>query len=103
MGRRGFGDGESETPLLTLAHDDLVLGRGLERRREPHPDLERRWDGEGLGWRERDALLTLTHDGPVWGAAWNGDGSRILTWSSDGTARVWGGREWTGVGPHGWG
>jgi WD40 repeat protein/DNA-binding CsgD family transcriptional regulator/type II secretory pathway predicted ATPase ExeA len=31
----------------------------------------------------------LSHDAPVSGATWNADESRILTWSDDGTARVW--------------
>ena len=39
--------------------------------------------------------LTLAHDDSVWGAAWNGDESRILTWSGDGTARVWDGESET--------
>ena len=34
-------------------------------------------------------LLTLQHGGSLNGAAWNRDESRILTWSSDGTARLW--------------
>jgi WD40 repeat protein len=31
----------------------------------------------------------LLHDDNVWGAAWSADGSRILSWSKDGTARIW--------------
>jgi len=34
-------------------------------------------------------LIALTHDGFVYNAAWSGDESRILSWSSDGTVRVW--------------
>jgi WD40 repeat protein len=34
-------------------------------------------------------LLTLRHENVVDGAAWNGDETRLLTWSLDGTARVW--------------
>ena len=36
-----------------------------------------------------DTLLTLQHGGRVSGAAWNATRSQILTWSEDGTARVW--------------
>ncbi|MCO5189198.1 MAG: hypothetical protein M9918_13525 [Anaerolineae bacterium] len=32
---------------------------------------------------------SLTHDSSVWGATWNSNESLILTWSDDGTARVW--------------
>jgi hypothetical protein len=32
---------------------------------------------------------TLAHEGWVGGAAWSGDESAILTWSDDGTARLW--------------
>jgi WD40 repeat protein len=42
------------------------------------------WDA-GSGER----LLTLSHEGEVWGVAWNQDESRILTWSGDNTAVVW--------------
>ena len=31
----------------------------------------------------------LRHEGTVWGAAFNRDESRILTWSDDSTARLW--------------
>jgi WD40 repeat protein len=31
----------------------------------------------------------LRHEGKVWSAAFNGDESRILTGSDDGTARLW--------------
>jgi hypothetical protein len=34
-------------------------------------------------------LATLHHDAEVGGAAWNGDETRILTWSDDNTARLW--------------
>jgi WD40 repeat protein len=33
--------------------------------------------------------LFMQHDDIVWGAGWNADSSRILTYSSDGTARLW--------------
>ena len=36
-----------------------------------------------------DLLLALSHEGQVYGAQWNEDGSRILSWSDDGTAQVW--------------
>jgi len=35
------------------------------------------------------ADLMLQHQGSVWGAQFSRDESRILTWSSDNTARVW--------------
>lgn len=31
----------------------------------------------------------LEHQGSVWGAVFSADGRRILTWSADGTARLW--------------
>jgi len=44
----------------------------------------------------RSALLAIAdhdraflHDGPVLGAVFSGDESRVLTWSSDNTARLW--------------
>jgi hypothetical protein len=36
-----------------------------------------------------DLLHTFTHEGPVWQAIWNGDESRVLTSSGDGTAKLW--------------
>jgi WD40 repeat protein len=36
-----------------------------------------------------ERLQTLSHEGSVIGAAWNGDESQILTWSRDGTAKIW--------------
>jgi WD40 repeat protein/DNA-binding CsgD family transcriptional regulator/tRNA A-37 threonylcarbamoyl transferase component Bud32 len=33
--------------------------------------------------------LFLLHDAPVNGAVWNANETRLLTWSEDGTARVW--------------
>jgi hypothetical protein len=34
-------------------------------------------------------LRSMPHDGPVHGALFSGDESRVLTWSRDGTARLW--------------
>ncbi len=34
-------------------------------------------------------LFTLDHNDHIWGAKWNQDESRILTWNQDGTAKVW--------------
>ena len=34
-------------------------------------------------------LHVLQHDGRVYGETWNKDGSLVLTWGEDGTARVW--------------
>ncbi|MBK8129106.1 MAG: hypothetical protein IPK53_09270 [bacterium] len=31
----------------------------------------------------------FTHEAPIYGASWNGAESEILTWSDDGTARLW--------------
>jgi WD40 repeat protein len=39
--------------------------------------------------RGRTLLILAGHEAPVWQATRNADGSRILTASSDGTARVW--------------
>lgn len=36
-----------------------------------------------------ELLLTLQHTNIVWGTAWDAAGERLLTWSSDGTARIW--------------
>jgi WD40 repeat protein/DNA-binding CsgD family transcriptional regulator len=33
--------------------------------------------------------LYLPHDAPLGGATWNADETRLLTWSDDGSARVW--------------
>jgi hypothetical protein len=38
---------------------------------------------------QKQTIPSLRHEGIVLGAAFNGDGSRILTWSEDGTARLW--------------
>jgi WD40 repeat protein len=34
-------------------------------------------------------LRTWTHEGVVYDAVFNGDESRVVTWSEDGTARLW--------------
>jgi WD40 repeat protein/tetratricopeptide (TPR) repeat protein len=36
-----------------------------------------------------DPLLAVCHEAAVGGARWNRDGSRFLSWSRDGTVRVW--------------
>ncbi|MCP4655977.1 MAG: hypothetical protein GY856_11225, partial [bacterium] len=41
----------------------------------------------------------LEHQGPVWGALFNGDESRVLTWSSDNTARLWDAATGEAIGP----
>ncbi len=41
-----------------------------------------------LDYPAREAAY-LRHDGPVNGSVWNADETRVLTWSEDGTARVW--------------
>jgi WD40 repeat protein len=38
---------------------------------------------------QRETIPALRHGHAVLGAAFNGDESRILTWSDDGTARLW--------------
>jgi predicted oxidoreductase (fatty acid repression mutant protein) len=38
---------------------------------------------------QRETIPPLRREGRVNGAAFNGDASRILTWSDDGTARLW--------------
>ena len=38
---------------------------------------------------QRETVPPLRHEGAVWGAAFNRDESRILTWSEDNTARLW--------------
>jgi energy-coupling factor transporter ATP-binding protein EcfA2 len=46
----------------------------------------------GLGQAQplqRETIPPLRHEGIVLGAAFNGDESRILTWSDDNTARLW--------------
>ena len=45
----------------------------------------------GCGTRRpaQEVVAPLRHEGGVRGAAFNGDESRILTWSDDGTARLW--------------
>ena len=37
----------------------------------------------------KEVLAPLRHDGSVWGAAFNRDETVILTWSNDGTTRLW--------------
>jgi N-acetylmuramoyl-L-alanine amidase/WD40 repeat protein/SH3-like domain-containing protein len=39
--------------------------------------------------RAGEQLAVLLHDGPVVGASFIDSGSRVLTWSEDGTARIW--------------
>ncbi|MBL8164394.1 MAG: TIR domain-containing protein, partial [Anaerolineae bacterium] len=41
-----------------------------------------------LAYPAREAAY-LHHDGPVNGSVWSADGTRVLTWSSDGSVRVW--------------
>ena len=36
-----------------------------------------------------ELLLTTQHGDNVHGAVWNADESQLLTWSSDGTAKIW--------------
>ena len=36
-----------------------------------------------------DPIKTFKHDKEVWGASWNADGSRVLTWSFDNNACIW--------------
>jgi TIR domain len=38
---------------------------------------------------QRQTIPPLRHEDEVWGAVFNRDESRILTWSDDGTARLW--------------
>ena len=33
--------------------------------------------------------FTVVLEAPVYGAQWNADETRVLSWSEDGTARVW--------------
>ncbi len=44
---------------------------------------------QAQGDGEIEPLFTLRHEEIVWGAAWNSDETRLLTWSVDGTVRVW--------------
>ena len=80
--------------LLELAANGPV--RGVEWRQDSHQVLA--WAENILDlWtldESNSALsagqpLTLTHGDRVNGAVWSGDGSRILSWSRDSTARVW--------------
>jgi WD40 repeat protein len=34
-------------------------------------------------------LFTVAHQDHIYGATWNNDGTRILSWAADGTVRVW--------------
>ncbi|MCZ7542199.1 MAG: WD40 repeat domain-containing protein [Anaerolineae bacterium] len=36
-----------------------------------------------------ELLTTLSHGAEIWGAAWNPDETRVLTWTRDGTGKVW--------------
>ncbi len=49
--------------------------------------------GSGAAWlwevTKPEPFQTFKHDGPVYGAQSNIDGSRVLTWSDDKTARLW--------------
>ena len=88
MGRRASGRRGSDTPRQTLAHDDgsgSLARRGTPTRASFSPGAA--MDGARLG-RQRHARQTL-HYHQVDGATWNADESLILTWSGDGTARVW--------------
>ena len=38
---------------------------------------------------QNEPIQTFKHEEPIWGAVFNRDESRILTWSEDGTARLW--------------
>ena len=40
-------------------------------------------------WRDLRERLVLAHDDAVWSAAFSPDGKRIVTASSDKTARIW--------------
>ncbi|MEM7344996.1 MAG: caspase family protein, partial [Chloroflexota bacterium] len=48
---------------------------------------------QALAHRGRTLAILTGHTDTVWGATWNGDESRILTWSDDGTARLWDGQD----------
>jgi len=41
----------------------------------------------------------MTHDGPVWGAAFDKDQQRILSWSEDNTLRLWDAATGKQIGP----
>ena len=69
---------------------------GAEALSEIVPDKRTPADGRGIArnglaaWAiDRSLLRTWVHDGPVQGAHLSQDESRVLTWSDDGTARLW--------------
>ena len=65
----------------------------LQLRRHAHRHGVKRPDRAHLGRRERPSGQEIAvlhgHQGPVWSAAFSPDGMRILTASSDQTARIW--------------
>ena len=56
------------------------------------------WDVRSI-WPQSAVVSLVAHQGSVQGARFNRDESRILTWSKDGTARVWDAHTGQALGP----
>ena len=83
-----------------LRHDDVVSGAVFSQRRNPHPDLEPRWDRAAVGRRDGGTDRAGAHTRQLGvGCGLLKDETRILTWSTDRTARLWNAATGAQIGP----
>jgi len=80
-------DTETGAELAVFVHNDWVNGATLNA----DEMLLASWSHTQVWvWSiEGDLITKLDHDNLVNGAAWNDDGSQILSWGWDGAARLW--------------
>ena len=62
---------------------------GVQPGRDAHRDRQRRWDGPGVGPRRQQPRHPHRPHRAVGSAVFSPDGTRIVTASCDGTARLW--------------
>ena len=80
----------SKEPLQIFEHKGRHW-RSVQQRRKPGADVESGWHGAAMGDRhgQQGAASELSSTRVVVGAVFSKDESRVLTWGSDGTARLW--------------